>query len=371
MTDLLREPAPDAPIAELIGFVQALRAAGIGAWASEDFLAATALLDLARSHDVYWAGRATLCGSPDDVPLYDEVFASWFRVPAPGVGHPPPFELTTPRSRTGTESGTDGTEDADIAPVAASAAERLAHRDIADLDAIEAREVSAAFAALHPRSPMRTTRRHRPARRGEIDMGRSAREQLRHGGEPALLRYHQRARKPRRVVWLIDVSGSMKPYADSYLRLAHRSFAAAPRSTEVFTFGTRLTRVTPAFAQHDAESALQAAGEIVPDWSGGTRLGEMMRAFADRWGQRGPVRGAVVVVCSDGWERGDPSLLGEQMARLRRIAHRIVWVNPHREKPDYAPVQSGIVSVLPSIDDLIGGHSFATLARVLDVVAAA
>lgn len=371
MTSLLHDPAPDAPVAELVGFVHALRSAGIGAWASEDFLAATALLDLGSADDVYWAGRATLCGSPDDVPLYDEVFGSWFRVPAPGVGHPPPFDLTAsrPRSRTGVDAGEQGQEDEELAPAAASAAERLARRDIAELDAAESQEVAAAFAALRARPPMRTTRRHRPSRRGDIDMGRSAREQLRHGGEPALLRYHERASRPRRVVWLIDVSGSMKVYADSYLRLAHRGFAGAPRTTEVFTFGTRLTRVTPAFAHPDAETALRTAGEIVPDWSGGTRLGEMMRAFCDRWGQRGPARGAVVVVCSDGWERGDPALLGEQMARLRRIAHRLVWVNPHREKPDYAPVQSGIVSALPAIDELIGGHSFATLARVLDVVA--
>ncbi|TSD68041.1 vWA domain-containing protein [Aeromicrobium piscarium] len=371
MTSLLHDPTPDAPVAELIGFVQALRAAGIGAWASEDFLAATALLELGSAEDVYWAGRATLCGSPDDVPLYDEVFGSWFRVPAPGVGHPPPFELTQnrPRSRTGVENEGGPGDDTEVVPIAASVAERLAHRDIADLDAAEAQAVASAFAALRPRPPMRTTRRHRPSRRGDIDMGRSAREQLRHGGEPALLRYHERASKPRRVVWLIDVSGSMKVYADSYLRLAHRGFAGAPRTTEVFTFGTRLTRVTPAFAHPDAETALRTAGEIVPDWSGGTRLGEMMRAFCDRWGQRGPARGAVVVVCSDGWERGDPALLGEQMARLRRIAHRLVWVNPHREKPDYAPVQSGIVSALPAIDELIGGHSFATLARVHDVVA--
>lgn len=373
MTDLLGDPAPDAPLAELLGFVHALRAAGLGAWATEDFVEASALLDLGRRENVYWAGRSTLCASPDDVPVYDEVFGAWFRTPAPGAGHPPSSEPvpSTPRSVSAAGSGDSGDDQQENVPAVVSETERLAHRDIADLDQSEAELVRAAFAKLRPRPPMRRSLRTRSAGRGETDLSRSAREQLRHGGEPALLRYRERALRARRVVWLVDVSGSMEVYADSFLRLAHRSLRAAPRTTEVFTLGTRLTRVTPAFVHTDAEAALRAAGELVPDWSGGTRLGEMVRAFCDRWGERGPARSAMVVICSDGWERGDASLLGEQLVRLRRIAHRIVWVNPHRGKPDYAPVQSGIVSALPSIDDLVAGHSFTTLAEVLDKVSQA
>jgi uncharacterized protein with von Willebrand factor type A (vWA) domain len=137
---------------------------------------------------------------------------------------------------------------------------------------------------------------------------------------------------------------------------------------EVFTLGTRLTRVTRAMRLRDADRALAAAGETVPDWSGGTRLGETLKAFLDRWGARGLARGAVVVVFSDGWERGDATLLGEQMERLRRIAHRVVWVNPHRGKAGYAPVQQGVRAALPHCDDFVAGHSLATFERVLEVI---
>jgi hypothetical protein len=137
----------------------------------------------------------------------------------------------------------------------------------------------------------------------------------------------------------------------------------------VFTIGTRLTRVTPAMRLRDSEAALQAAGETVPDWSGGTRLGETIRAFLDRWGQRGLARGAVIVILSDGWERGDSAYLAAQMRRLRRLAHRVVWVNPHQGKAGYLPVQSGIVAALPAVDEFLAGHSLATFERALQVVA--
>jgi hypothetical protein len=197
-------------------------------------------------------------------------------------------------------------------------------------------------------------------------------------GEPADLAWRTRGTRPRRVVLLVDVSGSMSPYADALLRLAHRFLVAgssrggpggrAPR-VEVFTVGTRITRVTRALHQRDVERAVLAAGQAVPDWSGGTRLGETLKVFLDRWGQRGMARGAVVVICSDGWERGDATLLGEQMHRLHRLAHRVVWVNPHRGKAGYQPVQQGIVAVLPSVDDFLAGHSLHTFAELVEVVA--
>jgi uncharacterized protein with von Willebrand factor type A (vWA) domain len=156
--------------------------------------------------------------------------------------------------------------------------------------------------------------------------------------------------------------------------LAHRLTQAASAKggvVETFTVGTRLTQITRALRGKDAERALVAAGETVPDWSGGTRLGETLKIFLDRWGQRGVARGAVVVVFSDGWERGDPAALAEQMARLRRIAHRVVWVNPHRGKAGYEPVQQGVIAALPYIDDFVAGHSLATYAELVEVVASA
>jgi len=199
---------------------------------------------------------------------------------------------------------------------------------------------------------------------------------LKRMGEPGEVAWRRPAQRPRRVVLLLDVSGSMSSYADALLRLAHRfshpkvdsRTRGAPR-VEVFTVGTRLTRVTRAMRMRDPERAIVAAGETVPDWSGGTRLGETLRIFMDRWGQRGLARGAVVVVFSDGWERGDAGLLGEQMRRLHALAHRVVWVNPHVGKHGYLPVQQGIVAALPYVDDLVAGHSLATFEDLIEVVA--
>ncbi|MFD1860447.1 vWA domain-containing protein [Aeromicrobium camelliae] len=359
-------------IDRLVGFVRALRSAGIRSATSTDFIEAVGLLDVGAREDVYRAGRATLCDDPAQLPVYDRVFARWFG--ETGVGERMnPMTVTVERplglGADDAASGDDG--DAADAPALASARERLAHRDVAALDARERRELARAFAALPARPPQRRGHRTAPSHRGSIDLNRTAREQLRRGGEPGPLLRRERRPRPRRVVWLIDVSGSMKPYADSYLRLAHRSFQSAPRTTEVFTMGTRLTRITPALRLQDPDRALAAAGELVPDWSGGTRLGDMLRAFGDRWGRRGVARGAVVIIASDGWERGDAQLLGEQVAQLHRLAHRVVWANPHRGKAGYEPIQSGIAAALPSVDQLVAGHSLATLAEVLELAARA
>jgi uncharacterized protein with von Willebrand factor type A (vWA) domain len=188
------------------------------------------------------------------------------------------------------------------------------------------------------------------------------------GGEPVRLAYRDRTRRPRRVVLLIDISGSMTPYADALLRFAHAVVRAAPVSTEVFTIGTRLTRLSRQLRKRDPQEALTAASRAVPDFAGGTRLGETVRVFLDRWGQRGLARRAVVVLFSDGWERGDATLLGEQLARLRRLAHRVLWVNPHAGRAGYVPVQSGIAAALPHVDRLLAGHSLATLEELLTEV---
>jgi uncharacterized protein with von Willebrand factor type A (vWA) domain len=268
--------------------------------------------------------------------------------------------------------GGDGEQDAttrtEPARALASQAEVLRHRDVADLDAAERQLLERLLDTLLVEPPTRSSPRLRASRRGRVDAGRTMRDQLRRAGEPGPIRHRHRGRRPRRVVLLIDVSGSMEPYADHLLRLAHRMVQAAPSTTEVLTMGTRLTRVTSALRRRDGAAALRAAGQTVPDWSGGTRLGQVLRAFLDRHGQRGMARGAVVVVFSDGWERGDLVLLGEQVARLRRMTHRLVWVNPHRGKAGYLPVQGGIVAVLPYVDELLAGHSLATFEDLLEVV---
>jgi uncharacterized protein len=192
---------------------------------------------------------------------------------------------------------------------------------------------------------------------------------LRAGGEPIVLARWRRRQKPRRLVLLVDVSGSMAPYADWLLLFAHAAVRVRPYATEVFTVGTRLTRVTRALRLRDPDAALAAAARTVPDWSGGTRLGESLRAFLDRWGQRGAARSAVVVIFSDGWERGGAELLGEQAARLRRLAHAVVWVNPHKGKEGFTPETAGMLAALPYVDALVGGHSAQALTDLVAVLA--
>jgi uncharacterized protein with von Willebrand factor type A (vWA) domain len=264
-----------------------------------------------------------------------------------------------------------GDDHASAATTTASRREVLRHKDVTTLSAAERAEVRRLLARLKPRVGRRRTRRYGPASRGTVDLERTVRRMLRDGGEPSRLARRARRRKPRRLVLLADVSGSMEPYADALLRFAHAAVRAAPFNVEVFTLGTRLTRVTRELRHRDPDTALRTAGAAIPDWSGGTRLGESLRAFLDLWGQRGTARRAVVVVASDGWERGDATLLGEQMQRLARLAHAVVWVNPHRGKEGFAPVTAGMSAALPHLDELLAGHTLDALHTLAEVIARA
>ncbi|WP_372728376.1 VWA domain-containing protein [Nocardioides sp.] len=365
----------------LLGFTRALRAAGVPVThdRSQHFLSAVATLGLDDQRATYLAGRATLCAGPDDLQRYDQVFESWFNA-RDGLPRTRPATSSRPvlSDLPATENSpgdSDGEREPDeVVRARASAAEVLRHRDLAALSPAERQRLGAMFATLRLRPPLRRTARHRAWRRGDVDASRTLRASLRRFGEPAEIARRRRAVRPRRIVLLVDVSGSMSGYADPLLRLAHRFTQLARERggvVETFTIGTRLTHLTRAMRVRDPERALVVAGDTVPDWSGGTRLGETLQIFLDRWGRRGLARGAVVVVFSDGWERGDPALLTEQMDRLRRIAHRVVWVNPHRGKPGYEPVQQGVVAVLPYVDDFLAGHSLATFAELSEVLARA
>ena len=372
----------------LLGFARALRAAGVRvtsdrAWT---YLRAVRAVGVGDRSATYWAGRATLCSGPDDVRPYDQVFEAWFLDEPLTTGarqRPPARSLVQAPLEDPDEQGTGGDEGAELLRVAASDTERLRHRDIAALDAAERLRLAALFEVLDPQPPRRPSYRRRPASRGQVDPRATLRRTVRRLGEPGEIARRDRSPRSRRVVLLIDVSGSMSSYADALLRLAHRTGRGTGRRSgagsarqrqpqvETFSIGTRVTRLTAALQRRDADQALVAAGEAVPDWSGGTRLGESLEVFLDRWGQRGLVRGAVVVVFSDGWERGDASLLGEQTARLQRLAHQVVWVNPHKGAAGYQPVQAGMAAALPHVDHFVAGHSMAAFAEVLEVVARA
>ncbi len=356
----------------LLAFTRAVRAGGVPVTQdrAQDFLAAAARLGVEDPAAVRIAGRATLCTGPDDLMRFDQVFEAFFddRHGLPQLRPAARREETTTQLPLDDSAGSETHEADEVVRAAVSTAEVLRHRDVASLDAAEKQRLAALFGALRPRPPLRRTARHQRWHRGRVDATRTLRSSLRRMGEPAEIAWRRRASKPRRVVLLVDVSGSMSSYADVLLRLAHR-LTQGIGTVETFTIGTRVTHVTRALRLRDPERALVAAGETVPDWSGGTRLGETLRFFLDRWGQRGMARGAVVVVFSDGWERGDASVLGEQMARLRRIAHRVVWVNPHRGKDGYEAVQTGVLAALPYCDDFVAGHSLATYADLVEVLA--
>lgn len=358
----------------LLGFARTLRHAGVPAGPDrvQATLAALGHLDVLDPTQVYWAGRLTLCADPADLDRYDAAFALYFGGKRPRAGRtasdPPPVLRPAPyEPDSGGEQGQD--EDSPSFAVHASRHELLRHKDVGALSAGEREQLQRLFALLAPRASGRRSLRYTAAPRGRVDLNRTVRRMLAQGGEPTELARRRRVRKPRRLVLLIDVSGSMAPYADWLLRFGHAAVRRAPLGTEVFTVGTRLTRVTRELRLRDPDEALAAAGRAVPDWRGGTRLGDTLKAFLDRWGQRGVARGAVVVLCSDGWERGDPAELGAQLARLARLAHAVVWVNPHKGKDGFAPVTGGMVAALPHIDSLVAGHSFAALVELVGVIA--
>ena len=350
----------------LAGFAGVLRRGGLPVTmaATHTFIDAVSRLDYGNPRDVYWAGRAVFCTSAAHIGAYDYAFRAWFStdpLPTP--------TRATPVITTGYEAGLEGGETGEKTPMAAlaSTAEVLRNRDIASLSKAERRILARQFAALPIPAPTRITRRLEPASHGQIDRVRTVRDQRRRGGEPGPLRYAQRRRRPRRIVFLIDVSGSMKPYADSLLRLAHYVCSCAPQ-TEVFAIGTRLTRITPALRCPDVEDALAEAGRLIPDWAGGTRLADNLHEFLRTWGRRGGARGSIIVVASDGWERGDAADLAAQMRHLRGLARRVIWSNPHAGKTGYEPIQGGIAAALPHVDALVAGHSFAAFENVLHAI---
>ena len=359
-------------MAELpVRFAQHLRQRGLVVPPDTVIAYAKALdaIGLDDREQVYWAGRATLIRRPEDVAAYDAAFIDFWGGQA-AVMHKS-HTAVVPRTLAideGGEGESDDTTEAD-GVLRWSAVETLRHKDLAELSDDERVEANRLIDAMRLNGPRRRARRRRPHRRGDLDLRRTVGLALRAGGEPVRLLHDAPGQRRRRIVLLIDVSGSMSSYARALLRFAHAAVRARD-DVEVFTLGTRLTRLTSILGTHDADAALAAATEAVPDYEGGTRLGDTIGEFTERFGVRGMARGAVLVFLSDGWDRGDPEVLAEHMRRLSRVAFRIVWVNPLKASPGYAPLAGGMAAALPFVDEFIEGHAVASLQALAEVVAA-
>jgi len=360
-----------------VGFGRVLRGVGLAVPVGSvlDFTGALGLVGLARRDDVYWAGRATLVRRPEDQPLFDRAFAVYWDRAGGATGDAAPEEVVRIQLATDEDQQEDGGDSSQpsgepTVQLRFSSTEVLRDKDFAAYDDEELRVAEALMGRLRFAGPPRASLRTQPSARGRRpDMRATVRSSLRAGGEPVRRRWREPGDRLRRLVLLLDVSGSMEPYARAMLRFVHAAVAGRQR-VEAFALGTRLTRVTRELSSRDPDRALRLAGERVVDWSGGTRLGECLRRFNDEWGVRGMARGAIVVVLSDGWDRGDPELLGEQMQRLGRVAHRTIWVNPLKVTPGYAPLARGMAAALPYVDDFVEGHSVAAMEELARVIAA-
>jgi uncharacterized protein with von Willebrand factor type A (vWA) domain len=258
--------------------------------------------------------------------------------------------------------------DRDVISVRYSRAEVLGARDFAQCTDDELDELYDLIMRMRIGGSLRPCRRRRPsARRGRPDLRRTVREALRTGGEPMCRVFTEAGDRPRRLVLLLDVSGSMEPYARALVRFVHAAMVGR-RDVEAFALGTRLTRLTRELSTRDPDAALSAAALTVTDWSGGTRLGDGLKEFNDSWGVRGMARGATIVVLSDGWDRGEPELMEEQMARLARVTHQVVWVNPLKASPGYEPLARGMAAALPHVDRFLEGHSLNSLKALAEAI---
>jgi uncharacterized protein with von Willebrand factor type A (vWA) domain len=345
----------------LIRFGRALRAEGlpVGTGRIESFCRAAALLP---PEDLYWAGRTTLVGRHEDLEAYDRIFRSFFGGfdVRPLRPEPRPHLVPADAAAAGESGSRRADESAPRRSALASRIELLRRKSFAACTPEELSELAELMARLRFAAPPRRTRRRRPAQSGELDVRRTVRHALRTGGDPARLARRERRLRRRRVVLILDVSGSMSEYSRALLVFAHAALRA-DRRWEAFCFGTRLTRVTRALDASNPDEALRRATLDVVDWDGGTRIGDSLKTFLDRYGHGGLARGAVVILCSDGLDTGDPAVLAQQMARLGRLARRVVWLNPLKEHAAYQPLARGMAAALPFVDVFASGHNLASL----------
>jgi uncharacterized protein len=361
-----------------VAYSQILRGVGLRVPASSTHAFAEALcaVGIDSRDSVYWAGRATLVRRPEDIDLFDRAFAVFFEGRSGSVEPPdePPLHVTIAVDTDDDidDDAADGSQpnDDETIELRFSAAEVLRHKDFAAYSDDELALAQTLMSDLRlvgsPRASLRLQPTSRATRRPDIR--ETVRASMRAGGEPVRRHFREPSTRLRRLVLVLDVSGSMEPYARALLRFVHAAVAGRQK-VEAFALGTRLTRLTRELNSRDPDVALRAAGTRVTDWSGGTRLGAGLRTFNDEWGVRGLARNSIVVIMSDGWDRGDPELLAAQMQRLQRVTHRLIWVNPLKVTPGYAPLARGMAAALPYVDRFVEGHSLAAMDELARVIA--
>ena len=394
MSDFARALDRDAPLAA-VALGRALHDAGLPVTPdrSARFASAATLARPRSRSELYWTARLTFVSSHDQLPSFDAVFGAvvdGFLDPADSRGQSgstavqaaprmprevartqradeqPQGGVARPSASPGAERGEGEEAERPVASVA-SDIERLATTEFGDLEPTELQSLAALLRRLAVAPPPRRARRASIARRGErLDVRATLRRAQRTAGDPVVQERRRRRERTRPLVALLDVSGSMEPTARAYLLFLEG--AARGARAEAFVFATRLTRVTRALRAGRPHEALDRAARAAPDWSGGTKIGEALKAFNDRYGRRGAARDAVVVVLSDGWERGDPALVGREMERLRRLACRIVWVNPRVAAEGFRPLAGGMAAALPHVDELLSGHTALALGEVVEAI---
>jgi len=357
----------------LVAFAGELRAAGLAVGSGDVLLYCSALarLNPADLVDLYWAGRTTLVNRHGDIAVYDRVFRRFFLAADDGTGDPLTLMLRASPQAQGTlampstEAGESDQQDDAILGWMASDVEALKHKSFTVCTPEELAALRRIMARIKLTPPRRRTRRSTPARTGpRPDPRRTVREAMRMHGEPARLYWRRRKVRLRPLILILDVSGSMADYSRSLLQFAHSAARSAGR-VEVFCFGTRLTRVTGAMQCRRPDEALERAARMSFDWDGGTRIGDSLDAFVRGWARRGICRGGIVVICSDGLDRGDPAVLATAMERLSRLCHRLVWLNPHKgDDPSFRPSTLGMMVAAPHVDLLLSGHDLASLEKL-------
>jgi len=342
-----------------------------------DLVSALDHIEIGKKSDFFFAARTLLVHDREDLPLFDEAFEFFWRKPSeswdiawqgltrrrkpsgPVVTHPPLKEAPQQND----DSTSTSSQEMSVIEVTRTYSDRelLRHKNFAEMNAEESQAVKQMMSRLLWKVSERKTRRHRPGKGHLIDLRRTLRRSLRSEGEIFNWLYREPKLKPRPLIVIADISGSMERYTRLLLHFIYGMKAALSQPVEAFVFSTRLTRITRPLQIRDLDLALRNVGLLVNDWAGGTRIGESLKTFNFEWGRRVLGRGAVVLIISDGWDRGDVELLKREMARLKRNCYSLIWLNPLLGAPDYEPLTRGIQAALPNIDHFLPVHNLASL----------